>query len=122
MIQSRIQPLHTSERIMEWLCMCAPDESSSEPQKMVYIACTSTILSLNAMHLSASLAFAVKYIHTDFDGSVFAIMDVCGQIGMFYSSVAAIKMRYQIRDIYTELSAIYDAREFENSEIKLIIC
>lgn len=47
-------------------------------------------------------------------------MSATGFIAIFYVSIIVLSMRYQIREIFEQLSIIYDTRKYKLSEFMWI--
>lgn len=67
------------------------------------------MLILNLMLTLASLAYALKFLSTNFESAVFAIMQFIGEFGVIYILIVAILMKNQMVDIFKNLSTIYKA-------------
>lgn len=112
-IQSKMQPLATTQQMMTWLCMCPADEESTTPhQKRGYIAYTLAIVIMIEVCFFASMAYCIRFSTTDFDGAVFGFMCAIGAFGSVYVLIAAIRMRHQIGNIFASLSTIYKNSKF----------
>lgn len=110
-----MQPLATIRRVMTWLSMCPPDESSTERQRKAYVVHTLAILFFCVISFIASLTFCLKYVLVDFDGSTFAFMVAIIEFGVVYFMIAAILMRHQIQGIFSSLSTIYNRSKFDHT-------
>lgn len=108
-----MQPLATTQRVMTWLSMCPPDESSNERQKKAYVIHTFAVLFLNVASFIASSAFCLKFVSIDFNSATFAFMASIGELGLIYFMIAAILMCHNIGNIFTSLSTIYKSSKFD---------
>lgn len=111
-----MQPLATSKRMMTWISMCPPDESTNAQRKLAYTANTVTIAIFMAATFVSSVVFFSKFLLVDFDGAVYALLFAMGEFGVLYILTVALSMRHQIDNIYTSLACIYNSRKFDDSK------
>lgn len=118
-ISPKMQPLVTTRRLMTWLSMCprADKSPNARPKKAYVVAHTFTVLSLNFIGFIAPIAFCLKYISIDFNGTTFAFMIIIAEFGVIYFLIIAILMRHHIDSVFTSLSAIYKSSKFNSVDI-----
>lgn len=102
-----MQPLLTTNRMMMWLSMCSADQSSTQRQRIAYVAFTSAIFLVNLISFLASLTYVFTFFSTNFDNVVFSFMTMTGEFGMIYIMIVAILMKSEIVEIFKSLSTIY---------------
>lgn len=68
---------------------------------------TLVFLFLHLASFAASFVFCWKYISIDFIDAIFAFMVGVSELGLIYSTITSILMRYHIEGIFSSLSIIY---------------
>lgn len=102
-----MRPLVTNQRVLTWLCVCPPDESTKKWQKRTYI-CFSVIISLaNLTGLAASLAYFYKFLSIDLEKTLCTMSQVGALISTVYAGIYIFISRHQITALFENLSEIY---------------
>lgn len=111
---SKMQPMGAIQQMMTWLSMYTADDSTVFEQKIVYIVHTLIVFILLLMCFSSSLAYSLKFYTSDFNEAAFAFMFVIELCTLIYFMIAAILMRHQIVNIFTNMSTIYKSSKFNH--------
>lgn len=101
--------LETNQRVLTWLCMHPPDESATAWKRMAYIIAALIIFAVLLSATIAHIVYFLKFVSTDLEGSLVALMIIDGMIGFVYSFVTAFNLRYKIQTIFENLTSIYEA-------------
>lgn len=109
-------PLATTKRVMQWLALCPPNESSSELQKRGYQAFALFVFTINLVSFTASMAYSIKHFYDDFDGAMYSVMSNMSFFGLIYSMIIVNSMQQQVAEIFDRLSTIYRKSKCEPIE------
>lgn len=112
-----MNPLKTPKRIFTVFYIYPAKESTSQWKKAAYITFGAIVLTGNFSATAAHLAYLLEHMSTDPKGSIFAFMGVSAYLCVTYVAITIFVLRKQITAILDKLSAIYDAREYNNSTI-----
>lgn len=99
-------PLKTNRRVLTWFCVCPPDERATKWNRYAYVAFTaSSFLVMFSAVLSDALFFW-KFIATDIEHSLMALLQLFGHGAMAYSILFMYILRDNINAIFESLSEI----------------
>lgn len=101
-------PLAIHKRVWTWLCVYPIDESTSKWKKLVYIIFTLVILAANLSIIPASVAFAMKFVSTDLEGSLHALFQITACTGIIFAMFSGFILRHKISTIFEQLTEIYN--------------
>lgn len=101
-----MNPLETTQKVMKWLCMCAPHPTEKTSKKVAYVLCLSIGITAYLGMIASSVAFFVKYVSIDVGESLYALYQIAVS-GMLYVVIVAILMRYRIDALFQNLAMIY---------------
>lgn len=105
---ANMRPLATAQRIFSWFCIGPFDEPSTgkEIARVVFVV----FLPISVVSCKvSSVLFFFKYISTDLNGSIFALLQIAMYFGLIYTMVAVASSRRELLAIFDSLSKIYDA-------------
>lgn len=105
-------PLETNHLVLTWLCVFPPDESTSRLKRMAYTTFSLAIFGINAGSFFGSLAYFLKFMSVDLEQSLFAVVQMLGEVNMAYISIITYLLRHRITATYESLAKIYKAREY----------
>lgn len=94
---------------MKWLFMLEPEKSSNRKQRIAYLLVALCVLSFNINCVAAHLAFFLKYLRTDLNKSMFALMGVIPGSGSVYVEIIGIIFRHRMPIIYEQISDIFNS-------------
>lgn len=103
-----MKPLATAQRILSWFCIRPFDEPSTWKEIARVIFVVFLPISVFSCEVLSVLFFA-KYISTDLNGSIFALLQIAIYFGLFYTMVAVAYSRRDLLAIFDSLAKIYDA-------------
>lgn len=104
-------PLETNRRVLIWLCVFPPERYTSKWKKLAHVLFSLTILGINAGSFFGSLTFFLKYMHDDMEKSLFALVQMFGEVNMSYISIITFIQRHKILATYNSLTKIYRTRK-----------
>lgn len=103
-----MEPLRTTHRVLIWLSVCSPDNSTSKTMRTAYAIFAFIVHFSNACNLTAGAVFSLKFMSIDLEQSLYASINVFGNIGIIYPCIyAAYFKRDEIRQIFEKLTTIY---------------
>lgn len=105
-------PLKTNRHVLTWLCVFPPEEGTTKKKRIAHVVFSLTIFGINAGSFFVSLAYFMKYMSIDLEQSIFAIVQMLGEVNMTYISVITFILRDEVSATYKSLSKIYKEREF----------
>lgn len=103
--------LDTNKKVMTWLCMVPPDESSSINQRIAYYLVGMFVFAWNVIGVAGDAAYFFVHIKSDMSEALFALMGTIAGGSMIYVAITAFTFRRKILIIYDRLSDIYDSGE-----------
>lgn len=101
-----MKPLESTQQVMKWLCMCAPDPTEKTSKQIAYVVCVSTGIVFYLGMIASSVAFFMKYVSIDVGESLYALYQISVS-GMLYVVIVAIFMRHRINSLFQKLMLIY---------------
>lgn len=106
-IEAGKEPLETAQFMLTSLYICPNVDSTSQEKKTFNIIFSSVIAATQFCGLATSLSFIIKFILTDFEGSLFAFLAFIGHVILIYSFLTAFYLRNKIGDIFKQLKIIH---------------
>lgn len=106
-----VAPLPSTRCILTWLAVYPTDKSVGKWKKFASIVIFAVILMINVCGLVASIAFAVKFISTDLEGSIYASYQITGILPLPLAMFTSFVLRSNIFAIFDKLTNIYDKRK-----------
>lgn len=107
----KMKPLVTNKRILIWLCLCSPAESTTTKKRIIYVIFSALVFSVILSVFAGYLTFFVKFVSIDFERSLFTFLLVVTLAGIMYGMIVIFFLRHQMAATFERLSAIYDASE-----------
>lgn len=102
-------PLPTNRRILTWFCVYQNDgDDTKNCEKLMHGAFAWTIFCINLIGFVSSAAYVVKFMSVDFDGSLFALLQIFAEINMIYNNAIIFMVRHKIAGILKAILAIYE--------------
>lgn len=102
--------LATNRQVLTWLSMYPANNQTTNFWKgIAYIMVTLTIFCVNLSAAIANLTFFLKFVLTNLEESLIALMICSGCTGLVYSFATAIIMRCKMKIIFEKLALIYDS-------------
>lgn len=114
-----MEPLVTAKQMLIWLRICPSPNSASKSEKLAHLAFTILVSTGQILGAITHMIYLFEFGSTDLKGSIFSLMGAAGFIAIFYVSIIVFSMRYQIREIFEQLSIIYDTREYTFQQVNL---
>lgn len=106
-----MRPLKTPKLILSWLSIYSTDAIISSSMKSVHVACTSVLITIQIIGITAGLAYVAKYISMELEKSLFTGLIIFRHVNTVYCAVVAFFLRKKIPNILFDLSEIYKARK-----------
>lgn len=106
-----MDPLATNRRVLTWLCVFPPEKGTTKAQRMAHVALSLSVFVVNMGSFFVSLAYFLKYMSIDLEQSLFAVVQMLGEVNMTYISIITYILRRQITATYKSLCRIYKACE-----------
>lgn len=99
----------TAQIMLTWLSILPPKNDS---RTIVHFAFTTANVVSEICASATFFAFIFKNAKVDFEGTVFAFCHVTVTVGMVYLALVAFLVQHGIRNVFEQLSEIYDASMF----------
>ena len=103
-------PLELNHQIMVWFCSCPVIENDNR-KKFFTIAFIAVVFTLKCTFLIAAMVYIFKFIHSDVQSSLHAILLVIGTVQGICTLIFGIIYRSKINSIFMSLQVIHDASE-----------
>lgn len=102
-------PLELLQKGLGWLCVFPSAKADSTIDKIARVVFTIIVFFANLCALLASATFVYKFISTDMQRSLYALLQMGSFFIMTYTIVVAFFVRDKIIGIFEKLSEIYRA-------------
>lgn len=112
-----MKPLDSYRKTLIWLYAHPSGDAVSLKKKWIYIICNCAIITGNLSLVMASVAFAMKFISSDLEISLFAFFQVIGYGTVMCVHLSAIIFRVKMFHLFEELTTIFT--DSKNSMEKL---
>lgn len=110
-----MEPLKTNKWVLTWMCVFPTAEATGKMGKMAHIIFTAFVLFGQFCGTIPHLAFFLKHISNDLEGSLSAFMGFTTFLAVDYIILSFYVQRRQIITIFEHLSRIYDSRKYWTS-------
>lgn len=104
-----MQPLATMKQVLTVLCVYPAKENASHCKKLMYILITAFVMVVNLAGLIASFAFFLRFVSSDFESSLHALLQICALSAATYMLAIGFISRHKTKSIFNNLSTIYEA-------------
>lgn len=101
--------LNVLKRVMMWLCILPPDESSSKRMKIAYVFFGALVFSSLFIIQFSYYAFFLKFISIDKVESFYVLFCGIGSSGTVYVFVIAYHKRDKITALFEKISKIHES-------------
>lgn len=105
--------LATNHRLLVWLCVCPPDESTNCGRRPLRFIFPFTVCTFICCTMLSSVAFIVKFISTDFEACLYGLFQIAANTAIWNVIIVAVIHRQRIGAIVTKLSDIYVASKMQ---------
>lgn len=105
----KMKPLVTAQKLLTWLCILPPGQSTSGRKKKTFIAFTFTIVGFLILLFIPGVIFIQKFALIDFEKSLFAFCVCLVCSCTIYAASVTYFLRPKIFNIFEKLTKIYDA-------------
>lgn len=105
----KIIPLKTNRLVLTWFCVYPPEQNTNKWKKLAYAIFALSLLVDSFLISFSSIASILAYISTDFEESLFALMQLFAGSVMIYVVVITFFLRHKIVAICDSLTRIYEA-------------
>lgn len=102
-----INPLKTNRKLLILLCVCPPAKSISKWKRFGCALFTIVIIASNLCGLIASSSFFIKFVSSDLEMSLHALLQMCACTSAIYMHIIGIISNNRINDIFENLNKIY---------------
>ncbi|XP_055305850.1 odorant receptor 4-like [Sitodiplosis mosellana] len=109
-----MKPLATGQRVLTWLSVCPPDESTSKCQKQVYIICSVLVLVANVIGFVTSVAYVHRFVSIDLEKSLCSMLQICAMGCVSYAYILMFVLRHKVTAFLGHLSQIY--KQYANED------
>lgn len=117
-----MRPLKTSQRILSYLYVSQPDESTSKLKKMAMLFSSLTILFANVGSISCVTVFFFNKLKTDLEESLFALFQISAIYCVIYMSILGIILRQNFKDLFDNLAELYDrCKKFDRFPSMMVV-
>lgn len=106
-----MKPLATSQEVLSWISALPADEKTSTCRRILFKIIPLILIAGNLTGLTSSTVFFLRYVLTDLEGSLYALFQIGGQLGMTNVAVVTFLSRYKLQAMFENLKDIYDARK-----------
>lgn len=106
-------PLETNRRVLLWMCVYQSDEKITWQNRCAHCSFTAFILFGNFISILFSLAFIIENIATNFEESLFAVLQIFAPASVLYITIIILILREEITDIFKTISMIHETCEWE---------
>lgn len=96
-----------AKQVLTWFCMCEDNHSTSQSKKKLYAILTLVMFIGDIDSIAASAMYFLKYVSTDFGGSLYAAFQVCDAFAAAYAVLIGVIMRHKMEQLFEGLSDIY---------------
>lgn len=96
-----------AKQVLTWFCMCQDKDSTSQSKKKLYVIFTLVMFIGDMQSIAASATYFLKYVSTDFGGSLYALFQVCDAFAAAYAVFIGVIMRHEMEHLFEGLSVIY---------------
>lgn len=103
-----MKPLESIVQMLTWLSAYPPDERTSKTKKLLYIFIFVVIMAVLICGFIAFATFFFKYIMSDLEKALMAVMTLCTATGTSYTLVVSFVKRLKMKSIFDDLSEIYE--------------
>lgn len=107
-----MEPFPTTKWVMTWTCMYPPSEPSSIWQKIAYKVSGVILFGVNVFAVAVCAAFIWKFITINLAEALFTFVGIVAFIASFYCMLIAYFLRHRVRNIFVQLSTIYEASTY----------
>lgn len=115
-------PLPTNRRVLTWCCVYQNDDDQTDKyEKLLRRAFALSVFGMSMIGFVVSAAYFVKFVSIDFEESLFALLQMCGECNMVYISIIVFMLRHKISGIFKTISAIYDECKCHCSDIEKLV-
>lgn len=103
-----MNPLETNKKVLIWLCLCPAEKSTKWTRKLIYIIFALIILTGNLCAFGTSVAYFLRYVSTDLEGSLYALYQIGAFYALIYMTITAFYLRQEILALFDSLTKIYE--------------
>lgn len=100
-------PLKSHQRVWSWLCVYSTEEHINKRNKIARIVFTLLVLVAHVSLVVASFVFIIKFVSSDFKGSLHALFPLIALASTTYTVVYGVNSRQKIVDIFEILETIH---------------
>lgn len=101
--------LERTQRVLIWLCVCAPPEGTSQWKKLGYVLFSFGVFFSIVYSTFYVVVFFLEYIRIDLEESLYAFFQINAVCGVVYMMIAGIFLRYKVKDMLDNLTSLYKA-------------
>lgn len=104
-------PLATNRRILLWMSVYQSEEEISWQDRCAHCSFTALINFGNFISILFSLAFIIENVATDFEESLFAVLQIFAPVSVLYITIILLILRNEITEIFKTISIIHETCE-----------
>lgn len=104
-----MKPLAILRNVLTWMSVLPTDEHTSKWQRVVLKIIPMLLISGILSSLTSSSVFFWKFVSIDLEVSLYALIQVMGQLNMFNIVVVTLLSRHKIQAMFSNLDNIFNA-------------
>lgn len=105
--KKKMKPLATGQRVLTWLCVCPPDETTSKWRKRAFIIFSVCVFMADLSAFVTSVAYVHRYVSIDLEKSLCSMLQICAMGCVTYAYLQMFVLRHEITALLEHLSQIY---------------
>lgn len=102
-----MKPLVTCQRVLTWVSVFPVEKNTTKRKRLLFKILPMLLLISNIIGVISSSLFCWKYIKIDLEGSLYALFQVAGMLGMSNIIIVSFISRKKVPKIFENLSQIY---------------
>ena len=106
-IIAKMKPLATGQRVLTWLCVCPPDETTSKWKKRAFIILSVCVFMADFSAFVTSVAYVQRFVSIDLEKSLCSMLQICAMGCVTYAYIHMFVLRHEITALLEHLSLIY---------------
>lgn len=99
-----MEPLITIRKALTVLYLNPLDEAESIWKKIGYAIIGLSAFVINVCLLVSCVAYFLKFVSTDFEGSLYALFEICAYFNVVYSTIVIFCYRDKIKVIFQQFT------------------
>lgn len=103
-----MEPLATTRKALQWLCILPADENASIREKIIHVACSTGLIVIEISFVASSGAFVWENVSTNLEEALHGVFQITASIGLNYMLISGIVYQRKIAAMFQTLSNLYE--------------